>query len=323
MSMRSVDWANTRIRILPIEALGDLTIYLQLAWRFHEQGAEVELFSNVLKAAESHFPWLRVRSFNGEDVQTLARSCDLLLANYERSAIHAAWTEQHRALSNVALVSAKRVPSGVGALQVRVGGVAFSGASRAFCTDSRAGLTLVDWVNSYVETVFGFPPSDTTLPVEVERARGSSKILIFPTTPEERKNYWLRGFCWLADRLARRGWQVDFVCPPNEQEDLQSRLAGRRVVSCPDIGSLLRLVAEADVVISNDSGGGHLASLLGVRTFTITRRGEEFVWRPGFSPTNVVLKPLFRVKLFGKYLWRPWVPVWRIPNLVGDASSSI
>jgi hypothetical protein len=36
MGTHPVDWSGIRVRILPIEALGDLTIYLQLAWRFYE-----------------------------------------------------------------------------------------------------------------------------------------------------------------------------------------------------------------------------------------------------------------------------------------------
>lgn len=321
MGTHPVDWSGIRVRILPIEALGDLTIYLQLAWRFYEQGADVEFFSNALKPAEGHFPWLRVCMFNGEDVTQLAGSCDLLFANYERSAIHAVWTEAHASLENVALVSSKRVPAGVGAAVVNVGGVSFEGASRAFCTNSDAGLTLVDWVNQYVEVVFGLPRTQTTPEVYVSRVQDSSRILIFPTTPEPRKNYWLRGFRWLAYRLVKRGWEVEFVCLPKEVDNLQAALPGQRVRSCQDIGSLLRLVATARIVVSNDSGGGHLASLLGLRTFTITRRGEGFVWRPGFNGSNMVLKPLFRMKLFGRYIWRPWVPVWRIPRLVGHVNT--
>ncbi len=57
---------------------------------------------------------------------------------------------------------------------------------------------------------------------------------------------------------------------------------------------------------------------MGLRTFTITRRQENFVWRPGFSAQGMVLAPRFRFKwLNGDYIWRPFVPVGRIVEALG------
>ena len=101
---------------------------------------------------------------------------------------------------------------------------------------------------------------------------------------------------------------------------MKACFTGFPVSSFADIRGLMTHMAGAAAVIANDSGGGHLGSLMGLRTFTIARRYENFVWRPGFTATGMVLAPRFRFKwLDGDYIWRPFVPVGRIVDALGSA----
>jgi hypothetical protein len=147
----------------------------------------------------------------------------------------------------------------------------------------------------------------------------SAKVAIFPTSALAKKDYPLRAWLWLADHLAKDEWTVDFVCLPKEQAVVQKVCMNFAVRSFPDIKELMDYLSDCAAVISNDSGGGHLASLMGKKTFTITRRKGSFSWRPGFNELNYVLAPLIRLKLFGRYIWWPFIPIWRIPARLGKA----
>ncbi len=315
-------FVGTSVVIIPYPALGDLTLYLRLGWLFHRAGAQVTFCSNVLLSTQAYFPWLTVLPEDEGPLEVLASRFDLVISCYEMFARMKIPPSTVAELRNVALVSAKKIAreSGLDGREVIVCQRRFPNATRAVCLDSRAGKTMVDWVDSYADDVFGLKldTTDGMLP-QLAASGGGNLVLVFPTTPQDKKNYWLRGFAMLARTLQRRGWQVEFVCMPAEHERIQSALPVFQVSSFPDLKALMDRVASATVVISNDSGGGHLASMLGVATFTITRRREKFVWRPGFSNNNTVLYPWFRFKWVDKkYVWRPFVPIWRIATRLGQ-----
>lgn len=322
-SSRSADFAGIRVLIIPFPALGDLTIYLRLGWLFHRAGgAQVTFCSNVLLPAREYFSWLTVMSDEEADLPVLACEYDLVIACFEKFYRMEAWSTDYDKPRNIAFVTAKKISrdSGLDGREVYIQQRSFGCASRAFCLDSRAGKTMVDWVDSYALDVFGLKMDSANGLLTLPRSqRKGDLVLIFPTTPQVKKNYWLRGFSLLATVLKRRGWRVEFVCMPAEQNSIKALLPSFEVRSFPDIRALIDHVAEAAVVISNDSGGGHLASMLGVATYTITRRREKFVWRPGFGDNNTVLYPWFRFKwLDKKYVWRPFVPIWRIATQMGQ-----
>tara|TARA_R110000822_G_scaffold8704_16_gene34255 strand:+ start:3011 stop:4042 length:1032 start_codon:yes stop_codon:yes gene_type:complete len=317
-------FASLRVAIIPFPALGDLTIYLRLAWSFHHAGAQVTFCSSVLLSAKDYFPWLIVIPDGESALGEVASDYDLVIACFEKCYRMDAWRAEYGELPNTAFVTAKKIAreSGLDGRDVLVRGRQFPSASRAFCLDSKSGQTMVDWVDSYAKTVFHLDagPKGQMLSHEVQGSQGDL-VLIFPTTPQAKKNYWLGGFRLLATALRRRGWRVEFVCMPSEHQALAARLPGFLVHSFPDIRCLMEFVAGAATVISNDSGGGHLASMMGIPTFTITRRRKQFVWRPGFNKDNTVLYPLMRFKWLRKqYVWRPFVPIWRIASQLGSRS---
>lgn len=311
------DFVHTEVAILPLPALGDLTIYLRLGWLFHRAGANVTFYSNALYSARDYFNWLTVHPEGEETLETMAKRFDLLIA-YRRQDKNNTWGSV--VPDNVAFVAAKRISRdpGLNGESVTVRGRVFPGATRAFCLNPREAGTMVDWVDRYARDVFGLE-LDTIEGFLVPRTvtASSDLVLIFPTTPEPKKNYWLAGFRLLARVLLRRGWQVEFVCTPSERGAIAASLPGYTVRSFPDIKALMDHVACATAVISNDSGGGHLGSMMGLMTYTITRRQKEFAWRPGFNKSNTVIYPWFRFKWLGRYIWRPFVPVWRIANQMG------
>lgn len=308
-------FTGLQIAIIPYPALGDTTIYLRLAWLFSCAGARVTIFSNAFHSARAYFPWLQFAPEQGDSLPELAARFDLVIACFEKYYHQKPWLSEYAALDNIAFVTAKKIAreSGLDGRDVVVGGRRFCVASRAFCLDSDSGKSMVEWVDSYAADVFHLVACPMPRLVGQPLKTDVQRVLIFPTTPELKKNYWLAGFRWLADRLVKRGWQVEFVCMPDECGRLEGALPEYAVRSFSDISGLIDHVATASAVISNDSGGGHLASLMGITTFTISRRHRRFAWRPGFNQDNIVINPWFRFKaLGGGHIWRPFIPVWRI-----------
>ncbi|MGK9066722.1 glycosyltransferase family 9 protein [Stutzerimonas chloritidismutans] len=310
-------FAGRQVAIVPCPALGDVTLYIRLAWIFCSNGAQVTLFSSLAQSTQPHFPWMDIRTSDAVDLIDLASAFDLVIS-YVGWLNRVSAGDKAIASRNVAIVSAKKLPKtlGLSPQNTEVCGQVYPDASRPFCLDSRTGKNMAQWVDDYAKSAFGLG-CDRQVEVKVARERGGSRsVSIFPTTPEPRKNYSLRGFVWLGQRLRSRGWEVDFLCLPAEKEKIATHVTSFPVRSFPTVGELLNHLASRQAVISNDSGGGHLASLIGLPTVTITRRNKAFVWRPGFDPRNEVIAPLVSVKIAGRYCWRPFVPIWRIPKVL-------
>lgn len=309
------------VAVMPPKALGDVTLYLHLAWQFHRAGAQVRFFSNPLFPAREFFSWLLIEPVGQVDLWQLAGECDLVIAYFNYLPKDAVERERCLERQNIAYVTAKKLPNNIPlhGRDVMVGEHCFKAASMPFCLHSRAGLSMREWIDRYVETVYGIPVTDSlSMVCPSLRREPGNRVLIFPTSPRSKKNYSMGGFLRLARRLQKLGWQVEFIGLPSEEEELKARFVGFPVFSFADIGKLMVHMAAAVAVISNDSGGGHLGSMMGLRTFTIARRHERFVWRPGFSSRGMVLAPRVRFKwLNGDYIWRPFVQLGRIVEALG------
>lgn len=320
--MTQMDWRDRCVTIVPCPALGDVTIYLHLAWLFNLAGARVRFVSNTLFPAREYFDWLQVDPSDCVDLIALSESSDLVVSYINWLTQDASRVNALLECSNIAFVTAKKISSrlDVDGRAVRVGEHTLPGASRALCLQSRSGLNMVQWVEQYASAVYGLHARQ---PMQLRRLvncpESRRRVAIFPTTPHLKKNYSPRGFRWLARRLLAKGWLVEFVGMPHEQELLKQTYADFPVHAFADIRGLMDYLSTCSVVVSNDSGGGHLGSLMGLRSFTVTRKQADFVWRPGFNENNQVLAPLLSFKLLGRYVWRPFVPLWRITSRLGGA----
>lgn len=310
-------FAGRQVAIVPCPALGDVTLYIRLAWIFYTNGAQVTFFSSLAQSTQSHFLWMNIRTSEALDLKALSCSFDLVIS-YVGWLNRTGVGDDVTSSRNLAIVSAKKLPETLppSLKDIEACGQVYPHASRPFCLESRAGKNMAQWVDDYAQRAFGLK-SDAQVEVKIDRRPTEFPcVSIFPTTPESRKNYSLRGFVWLGQQLRRKGWDVDFLCLPAEKARIVAQVTSFPVRTFPTVGELMDHLANRQAVISNDSGGGHLASLMGIPTVTITRRNKVFVWRPGFDPRNEVIAPLLSVKIAGRYCWRPFVPVWRIPNVL-------
>lgn len=319
-------WRDRRIAIVPFPAVGDNTIYLRLAQTLSDAGARVSFYSDLFAPLADMLPWLATQPLSGSSLDELCDTHDLVIADVLTKQL-ASWTrlvEHPESITNLLATTAKHLPRGFVAPPVpaMIHSCDANTPHRALCPVRDRGASMVEWMDRYAQEVFGQPPPKSpprlTPPTDwkpdVERNR---RVLIFPTTPNPSKNYSLKGFARLASRLESAGWRVDVVCMPNEIPQVAATLGVARTLSFPSLRELILHIMQSHAVISNDSGGGHLGSMLGLSTYTITKKSADFVWRPGFNRDNQVVGPVMTFKWFGGRVWRPFIPLDRIVSALG------
>lgn len=311
------------VAVIPYPALGDTTLFLRLAWRLQAVGARVTLVSPSLDSLREYLPGLVTTADAQPNLPQLADSHDLVICyiDWLIKSVRSGNDLSH--LSNIAYLSGKKLPADLRLAErlVILDGIELPGAHNVICRDPKAGKTMVQWIDLYAEEILGLDLAQPILGFQsLPDVAGdvARRVAIFPTTPHASKNFSPTGFLRLARRLASLGWQVEFVGIPAEQESLQAQYCGYPVHAFSDLKGLVGFLRSCSVVISNDSGGGHLGSLLGLRTFTITRRRSDFTWRPGFNECNRVINPVMSFKWMGKTVWRPFIPLRRIVRALVD-----
>jgi ADP-heptose:LPS heptosyltransferase len=141
--------------------------------------------------------------------------------------------------------------------------------------------------------------------------------LIFPTTNRKVKDYTTRGFLAIAKGLRARGLHPEIIVAPNERAALGKIFSpnGYSVKSFETLEQLARHIYESGAVLSNDSGGGHFASLLDIPSVVIHKKYNNFEWRPGWKKP-LIARPKVRLKLLGKRIWKPFISHAEIINFI-------
>jgi hypothetical protein len=317
---------DKNVAIIPFPAVGDNTIYLRLAQTLTDAGAKVSFHSDLFARLADMLPWLAAHPLSGSSLDELCGTHDLVIADVLTKQI-ATWPrliERPESVTNLLATTAKHLPRDFVAPPIPsliLGREAVT-PHRPICPVRDRGVSMVEWVDRYALEIFGLPSPKTPprlMPPAgwTPDAKRNRRVLIFPTTPNPSKNYSLKGFARLAFRLESAGWQVDVICMQHEVPQVAAMLGASRTISFPSLRELILHMMQSHAVISNDSGGGHLGSMLGLATYTITKKSADFVWRPGFNQDNQVLGPVMTFKWFSGRIWRPFIPLDRIVSSLG------
>lgn len=144
--------------------------------------------------------------------------------------------------------------------------------------------TMVDNVVTALHTLFhiaatsenGFKP-----PEGLVHRRHKKRVAIHATSSHPHRNWPLENFQKVAKWLEVQGYEPCFLPQFPTLEDLTS------------------FIYESGYFLGNDSGPGHIASLLKIPHLIIGREERQLRhWRPGWSPGEVIVPPM-------------WVPNWK------------
>jgi ADP-heptose:LPS heptosyltransferase len=107
--------------------------------------------------------------------------------------------------------------------------------------------------------------------------------LVHPGATSPSRRWPPERFAVVADWLVRRGLQVAIIGTSDERalvRRVHAAVRGPTVELCgrTDLGTLAALVADAEVVVGNDSGPAHLAAAVGTRSVTLFLSGDPVRW---------------------------------------------
>lgn len=154
------------------------------------------------------------------------------------------------------------------------------------------------------------------IPVDLEFKKYNKRVVIAPTSSLEKKNWGSKKFIFLARFLKTKGYEPVFAVSINERPQWEQILNNE--FDLPEFNSIknyAEYLFESLGFIGNDSGGGHVASLMGVPVLTIvtSTRKLNFKWRPGWG-NNAVVAPGFTFKFRGKRHWQHFLSVKKVFN---------
>lgn len=183
--------------------------------------------------------------------------------------------------------------------------------------------TIVDQVEHifrlYLNVDHGQRAVKLTLPVDWKNDINCSRVLIHPTSSNARKNWSLAGYVKLARLLSHNGYEPVFTMSPGEAKYLRREIDEQfPIVTFPSTMSLAKYYSQSAMLIGNDSGNGHFASMLGLPTVTVVNvRKRYFAWRPGWG-SNTLVRPWLSRRLVGSHLWQKSISTHRVYNAVVD-----
>lgn len=138
------------------------------------------------------------------------------------------------------------------------------------------------------------------------------RVMLHPLSYNEKKNWPAHKYVALARQLRKEGYDPQFVLSPKERRDhLEVFGTEFEIPPFADAQALAAYLYESGYVIGNDSGVGHLASMLGIPVLTIYRkRRDGFCWRPGWGQGHVV-RPAVSPGIL-RNQWRRFLSVGRV-----------
>jgi heptosyltransferase-3 len=158
-----------------------------------------------------------------------------------------------------------------------------------------------------------FPGSERALnngltpPASLTFQKNPKRVVIHPTSTRAEKNWSKASFLQLANNLRIDGWEPVFIAPPEEAD----------VWGSPKLSTLSDLAAflyESGLFVGNDSGPGHLASNLGLKTLIIGPSKEHLTfWRPGWRVGEIAYPPRWVNKFkITRKKWKHFVSVNKV-----------
>lgn len=321
--------SNPNIALVAFDSLGDGLIYLMMAENLRRNGYTVTYYGNLVHQMREWVPHLAVLPYPAiEDLDAALAGYDLVLCSPPSFIRNTFGPEEMQALAQKYVLFCQKAPDDwfvdlTGHLRQRVTPEVaaklfpLAACSRRILRRHIKGQSIVQTTLAYMKEEFGLAAVDKQIslrpPPGLEYRKNIKRVVISPDSAgPEKKNWSPARFLSLAERLRARGYDPVIVVAPNHRATW--RRMRRNIYETPQferIGELAGYIYESGVLVANDSGNGHLASLLKVPTVTIYRkRNPRFAWRPDWGP-GVVVGPSFQLSFnpLNLRVWRPFIPL--------------
>lgn len=126
------------------------------------------------------------------------------------------------------------------------------------------------------------------------------RICIHPTSHNPQDAYSKKYFIHIARTLKKRGYLVSLILAPYEIDSWAEFKKEFDIPHLPLITDLAAYLYESTALIGNDSGPGHLASLLSLPTHIIANDHKRMrLWQPDWTPPTLHTPPPWVLNLKG------------------------
>lgn len=257
--------------IFSCAGLGDCLLTLILSQNLARQGHEVVTFHPFMSQMQEWFPHLSIRPFPPK-----LEEFDRFFIFYEKSAWMADVLSQ--------CLASYREKTTV------LNPIATPNTDYPYWEEGRfdGSQPFADNLVNFCRKVLGMEGAEknngVVLPEGIESRKYPKRIVIHPTSSRPGKNWPRSKFLQLAKKLSQKGYEPLFIVSPAEKPEWPE------APLFSGLDAMARFVCESGYMIGNDSGIGHLASLLGVPTVSLFKneRTADF-WRPSFGPGEICL----------------------------------
>ena len=322
------DTTTARIALVSFNSLGDSLIYYMLAENLRQHGYDMTLYGDIAYQLRAWMPQLKVMPYPDFDDldRELSQYHHVIISppNVLRKRLQGEYLEHVKKQWQLLCQKAPATWSCdhlKHSLQRQLPDVIFSQIAPLLdCGPSirfrkfKDGSSLVDVAVTFMHEklklaqatgdVRVFPPSHLVY------RKYSKRIVMSPDSAwPEKKDWTPLSFIKTARLLQQLGYQPVFTVAPASYQKWDAILKGEfEHAKFTDLNELASFVYESGALIGNDSGGGHLASILRIPVVTIYRkRNRQFCWRPAWGSGSVVI-PRFILPWFnGGGIWRPFI----------------
>lgn len=321
------DTTTARIALVSFNSLGDSLIYYMLAENLRQHGYEMTLYGDIAYQLREWMPQILIKPY--PDFNALDRE----LSQYHHAIISPPQAFRQRLneellehVRNHWQLLCQKAPPAWASEQLKherqrvLPGKIFSQLAPLLdCGPSirfkkfKDGSSLVDVVVAFMRERMKLTHAQgnvhLTPPPHLVYQRYPRRIIISPDSAWSDKKDWTpASFIKTARLLQQRGYQPVFTVAPVSHQKWDVILKGEfEHAKFSDIHQLASFVYESGAFIGNDSGGGHLASMLRVPVVTIYRkRNRHFCWRPAWGKGKVVI-PRFVLPWFKGGIWRAFI----------------
>ena len=319
-----------KIALVPLQRLGDGVISLILANNLHKNHFSVTMFHGFMHQIEDWFEFQIQDYPDHEHFEALMGDFDIVLIDMCIPYVLSKSEKEQEQLSR------KYIFYAVGRMQdvfthdhterlIQTLGDEARGAFEFIAIGCRTikydrSDSMVENMTHYCDKILKLKEvtneAGILIPDELIFQKHKKRVVISPTSSLEKKNWGSKKFLALARRIQKQGYDPVFAVAMNEREEWQAIISGE--FELPEFSTIKKYAEylyESLGFIGNDSGGGHMASLMGVPVLTIVTspRKINFKWRPGWG-SNAIVAPNVTFKWQGKRHWHPFLSVKKVYN---------
>ncbi len=323
------------IAIIPSQGLGDGFIQLLLAQNLTKLGVDIDYYHQNLFDIRHLINKVTVCDFKDGSFEKRLLSYDLVLADSGARAVNLSSSLNsinHRlarySMARVAMYSIRRRrslynPDFIAPLykydDIDVDFNCFNG--QTLSSDRFSGYNTASHICHFFKKNKLLPSPDYDLSISIPdnwvRKKYFKRIIVHPTSSNEKKNWLPDRYLQLARLLKGDGFTPVFSVSPSEKPKWVALIESEfEMPVFTDIFDLAKYYYQSAILVGNDSGNGHLASAFGLPTVTVIgRKYKNFTWRPSWGE-NIIIKPMLSRKLIGDSNWKYTIAPQRVFKIV-------